>query len=52
MTGQGRNRIAAPSAYHFGTRSLANYWFHFLLISVLGAILLIWMCREMFGELY
>ncbi len=36
----------------YGIRSHAYYWTYFLSSSVLGAILLVWMCREMFGELY
>jgi hypothetical protein len=35
-----------------GTRSQAYYWTDFLSSSVLGVVLLIWMCHEMFGELY
>ena len=36
----------------YGTRSHAYYWTYFLSSSLFGAVLLIWMCREMFGELY
>jgi hypothetical protein len=36
----------------YGTRSHAYYWTYFLLSSLFGVVLLIWMCREMFGELY
>ena len=36
----------------YGTRSLVYYWTYFVATNLLGSALLIWMCREMFVELY
>jgi hypothetical protein len=36
----------------YGTGSRAYYWSYFVTSSLLGSGLLIWMCREMFAELY
>jgi hypothetical protein len=44
--------IAAAAGLTFGTRSLTYYWTYFFTTNLLGSILLVWMCREMFAELY
>lgn len=36
----------------YGTRPLVYYWTYFVCEILLGSVLLIWMCREMFAELY
>ena len=36
----------------YSTRSLTYYWTYFFANNVLGSALFIWMCREMFTELY
>src|SRR5438105_5341829 len=48
----GGDLVCSAVGISFGTRSLAYYWTYFLLDSLLGAVLLIWMCREMFSEIY
>jgi len=36
----------------YGTGSLTYYWTYFVGSNLMGSALLIWMCREMFAELY
>ena len=43
--------VAEPVAVLFGIGSRTYYWTYFV-CNALGSALLIWMCREMFAELY
>jgi hypothetical protein len=44
--------VGGIASLHYGTRSLAYYWIYLVSNSLIGSALLIWMCREMFAELY
>jgi len=44
--------VAGVVGLLYGTRSPVYYWTYLVSNSVLGSALLIWMCREMFAELY
>jgi len=44
--------IAGVIGLRFGTKSLTYYWTYFVTNSLMGPALMIWMCREMFAELY